>query len=74
MTEKQALSWARKRYGKNAMVSSRETGPEHDRRRIGVVELGMFFAIRGSGPNWQAACDDAVARDARLFGTGKKSA
>ena len=69
MTEAQALRWARKRYGRTATVGLRAAG-DHcspaNTHRVGHVALGMFFEVRGTGPTWQAACDDANARDARV--------
>lgn len=57
MTNLQALAWARRRWGKSATVRTR--GLE---RRVGVVMLGMFFEVRGSGSTWEDACADAVER------------
>lgn len=71
MTQKQALAWCRRRWGKNAAVGRRDHLPNpNSRRRVGVVQLGMFFEVRGTGATWQAACANAEEREQRTRGTG----
>ncbi len=67
MTDRQALTEARKRWGKGAMVkrsASRHLGADaHGRdgkaRLVGHVALGLFFEVHGIGPNWVAAFEAA---------------
>ena len=58
MTERQALTEARKRWGKTAWTEKRETGQLAGRRMVGRVEMG-FVMVRGIGDNWSAAFLDS---------------
>ena len=78
-TKKQALTEAKRRWGAKAMLEHDPREPlggrpivhpksqkEIARRfrfKVGVVQLGMFFTIRGEGDTWDAAFTDADARD-----------
>ena len=57
MNEKQALAYARKRWGKNAAIC--DGGPKFYRQdmryRLGRIVMRSFFEVMGFGPNWQAA-------------------
>ena len=61
MTEKQALTAARKLFGKNAALKIRPRDGHRgvNTHIVGVVEMGCFFWIRGDGPNWAEAIDNA---------------
>ena len=67
MTEKQALTAARKLFGKNAALDLRCPGGYHgdNTRVVGVIAMGAFFLVKGDGPNWAAAIDNAKERLAR---------
>ncbi len=61
MTEKQALTAARKLFGKNAALDMRCSGGYHgdNTRVVGVVTMGCFFMVMGDGTNWAEAIDNA---------------
>ena len=61
MNQKQAVAFAKKRWGKTAMV--KDNGPRYHnqdmRYMLGRVALGLFFEVCAWGENWQAAVDSA---------------
>lgn len=65
MTAKQALTQARKRWGKNAAV--RDGGKQtildghvmSERYRVGRIEMGMFFCVEADGETWEQAFKNA---------------
>jgi hypothetical protein len=63
MNDKQALAYARKRWGKTAAVC--DEGPKYRhqnmRYRLGRVVMGAFFEVCSWGGNWQEAVDLAEA-------------
>ena len=72
MTDKQALTAARKLWGKNAMVRrlDKPTLSESGHmmagtHSVGRVALGMFFEVLGNGMNWAEAIENANQRIAR---------
>ena len=62
MTEKQALTRARKRWGKRAHV---QTGPGERGQEVGYIWLGPMFMIEGSGPTWAEAFEQADENGAK---------
>ena len=59
MNRKQALAYAKKRWGKTGGVS--DANPKHRPRsrryRVGRVVMGLAFEVCGYGSNWQEAVD-----------------
>jgi hypothetical protein len=78
MTDKQALTQARKRWGKTGAVQQRQKRTLSERtgavlvdtHAVGHIAMGLFFAVQGQGPNWVGAFEDAdrkAERDAERF-------
>jgi len=76
MTAKQALSEARRRWGKKAVIGNdtgytwfdprtKEHKPIVKAYRVGVVMWGWAFHVKGMGDNWVEAFKDADAREAK---------
>lgn len=64
MTGKQALTEARRRWGKNAAVQETPTSilkkyPDAARFCVGVVFFGMALQVKGQGRNWKECFEDA---------------
>jgi hypothetical protein len=59
MTDKQAYKKARALYGKNAVVEHRKSGWYG----VGILWMGMAVMIKGSGPSWEAAFENAKSRE-----------
>ena len=64
MTEKQALTEARKRWGKNAQVEQRARGKLT--HTVGRVFGGLAFMVEGQGTNWAEAFENADKKKERL--------
>ena len=58
MNQKQALTQARKRWGKKAGVSTQRDGT----RQVGYEWLGIAFMVEGWGPTWADAIEHADSR------------
>lgn len=58
--ERAALKYARALWGRTAHVETRPTCPRPEERYVvGMIELGLFFAVKGHGDSWDAAFDEA---------------
>ena len=61
MNQKQAVAFAKKRWGKTGDAIDR--GPRYPqqgmRYMLGHTALGLFFDVCAWGENWQAAVDSA---------------
>jgi hypothetical protein len=61
MSDKQALKEARRRWGAQAVIERRRMPTIHNGHvlsgpyKVGRIELGMFFCVRGDGSSWEHA-------------------
>ena len=72
MTAKQALTEARRRWGKQGNISmaratwqdprTKEWKSTQQRYRVGRIMFDMFFEIKGMGDNWADAFSNATNR------------
>jgi len=68
MNQSQALTEARRRWGKAALLRKERDGS----RSVGVLVLGLMFEVRGTGKTWAEAfanVDEQAHREHLMFGS-----